>query len=57
MPHLIVIGAVVAGGVLAWKAVKREMARVERKLETARQRPTATLRHDPATGRYRLPDQ
>jgi hypothetical protein len=54
MPHIIVIGAVIVGGWLAWKALRREMARVDRELETVRKRPTETLVEDPKTGKYRL---
>jgi len=31
MPRLIIIGVVLIGGWIAWKALKREMARVGRK--------------------------
>jgi len=54
MPQLIIIGAVLAGGGMAWKAVKREMARVGRELDRARGRPTETLMQDPKTGKYRV---
>jgi hypothetical protein len=53
MPQLIIVAALVAGGWIAWKAVKREMARVGRDLDRARGRPTETLTQDPKTGRYR----
>ena len=33
MPQLIIIGAVLVGGWYAWKALKREMARVDREVE------------------------
>ena len=54
MPQLIIIGAVLAGGWIAWKAVKREMARVGRELDRARGRPTETLMQDPKTGKYKV---
>ena len=54
MPQLIVIGVLVAGGWIAWKAVKREMARVGRELDRARGRPSETLTQDPQTGKYRV---
>ena len=38
----------------AWKALKREMARVDREVEAVRKRPGETLERDPETGRYRL---
>ena len=57
MPQLLIVGAVLIGGWYAWKALKREMARVERELEAVRSRPTDTLERDPETGRYRLKDK
>ena len=57
MPQLILIGAVLVGGWLAWKAVKREMARVGRELDRTRDRPTATLTQDPKTGKYKVKDK
>jgi hypothetical protein len=57
MPQLIIIGAVLAGGWLAWKAVKREMARIDRELQTVRKRPTETLTQDPKTGKYKVGDK
>lgn len=57
MPQVIIIGAVVIGGWLAWKALKREMARVDRELQTVRKRPSETLVQDPKTGKYRLRDK
>ncbi len=57
MPQLIIIGAVLVGGWLAWKALKREMARVDRELEAVRKRPTKTLEQDPNTGRYKVKDK
>ena len=43
MPQLIIIGAVLVGGWYAWKALKREMARVDREVEAVRKRPSETL--------------
>jgi hypothetical protein len=57
MPRLIIIGAVLIGGWIAWRAVKREMARVRRELTRARGQPTDTLTQDPKTGKYRLKDR
>lgn len=57
MPQILIIGAVLVGGWLAWKALKREMARVDRELEAVRQRPTETLTKDPTTGRYRIKER
>lgn len=57
MPQFLIIGAVVAGGLYAWKALKREMARVDRELEAVRNKPAETLEHDPQTGRYKLKDK
>ena len=57
MPQLIIIGVVLVGGWLAWKALKREMARVDNELEAVRKRPTETLVEDPKTGKYRLKDK
>jgi hypothetical protein len=54
MPQIIILAAIVVGGWYAWKFVKREMARVDRELEAARNRPTETLKRDPETGRYRI---
>jgi hypothetical protein len=54
MPQLIIVAALIAGGWIAWKAVKREMARVGREIDKARGRPTETLEQDPATGRYKV---
>ncbi len=56
MPQLMIIGGLLVGGWLAWKAVKREMARVGRELNRARGRPTETLTQDPKTGKYRPKD-
>ena len=57
MPQLIIIGAVLVGGWLAWKALKREMARVDRELQAVRERPTETLIEDPKTGKYKVKDK
>jgi hypothetical protein len=54
MPQLIIIGIVIAGGWMVWKAAKREVARVGRELDRARSRPTETLTQDPKTGKYRV---
>ena len=56
MPQMLVIGAVIAGGWYAWKALKREMGRVAREMEAVRKAPQETLERDPATGRYRVKD-
>jgi hypothetical protein len=56
MPQLLIVGAAVFGGWYAWKAFKREMARVEREVEAVRTKPSETLERDPATGRYKLKD-
>jgi hypothetical protein len=56
MPQLLIVGAAVFGGWYAWKALKREMARVEREVEAVRTKPSETLEHDPETGRYKLKD-
>ena len=57
MPQLIIIGAVLVGGWYAWKALKREMARVDREVEAVRKRPSETLTQDPKTGKYRVKDK
>jgi len=57
MPQLLIFGAVVVGGWYAWKALKREMARVDREVEAVRKQPTQTLERDPDTGRYRPSDK
>lgn len=57
MPQLIIIGAVLVGGWLAWKAVKREMARVGREIDKVRGQPTETLTQDPKTGKYKVSDK
>lgn len=57
MPQLIVIGVVLVGGWYAWKAIRREMARIDRETEAARKPPSKTLERDPKTGRYKLKDE
>jgi hypothetical protein len=54
MPQLIILAALAVGAWIAWKAIKREMARVGREVEKARGRPTETLTQDPKTGRYKV---
>ncbi len=51
--QLLLLGAAVAGGWYAWKAIKREMARIDREVEAVRKLPSETLEQDPQTGRYR----
>jgi len=55
MVQLLIVGAVIVGGWYAWKALKREMARVDAEVEAVRKRPSETLERDPETGRYRPP--
>lgn len=57
MPQIIIVGAVLVGGWMAWKALKREMGRVDRELEAVRNRPTETLTRDPRTGRYKVKEK
>jgi hypothetical protein len=57
MPQLLIIGAALVGGWYAWKALKREMARVDREVEAVRKRPSETLERDAQTGRYKLRDK
>jgi hypothetical protein len=57
MPQFLIVGAVLIGGWYAWKVLKREMARVDREVESARGRPTETLERDPKTGRFRPKDK
>lgn len=57
MPQLLIAGAVLVAGWYAWKALKREMARVDREVEAVRKRPTQKLEQDPKTGRYRPTDE
>jgi hypothetical protein len=54
MPQLVILAALAVGGWIAWKVVKREMARVARELDSARGRPTDTLTRDPKTGKYKV---
>jgi hypothetical protein len=54
MPQLLLVGLAVAGGWYAWKAIKREMERIDREVEAVRNAPSETLERDPETGRYRL---
>ncbi|MDQ3557779.1 MAG: hypothetical protein M3453_01050 [Pseudomonadota bacterium] len=54
--QLLLIGAALAGGWYAWKALKREMARVDREVDAVRKAPSETLERDPETGRYKLKD-
>jgi hypothetical protein len=53
MMQLLVVGAVLIGGWYLWKALKREMARVDAEVEAVRKRPDETLERDPTTGRYK----
>jgi hypothetical protein len=57
MPQLLIVGAVIVGGWYAWKALKREMARVDRELDAVRTKPSETLERDAETGRYKLKDK
>lgn len=57
MPQLLIVGAALIGGWYAWKALKREMARVDREVEAVRSRPSETLERDEKTGRYTLKDK
>jgi len=57
MPQLLFIGAALAGGWYAWRTLKREMARIDREVESVRTKPAQTLEHDPETGRYKLKDK
>jgi hypothetical protein len=54
MPQLLIIAAVIVGGYFLWKVLKREMARVDREVESVRKRPKETLQRDEETGRYRV---
>lgn len=54
MPQLLIIGVALVGGWYAWKALKREMARIDREIEAVRKQPDETLEHDPQTGRYKV---
>ncbi len=57
MPHLLIVGAALVGGWYAWKALKREIARIDREVEAVRTRPSETLERDEATGRYTLKEK
>ncbi len=61
MPQLIFLGLLAVGGYFAWKAIKREMARVEKKIRKAKMdkagKPTETLEYDEETGTYRPKDK
>jgi hypothetical protein len=61
MPQLIFLGLIAVGGYFAWKAVKREMARVDKKVRKAKMdkagKPTETLEYDEETGTYRPKDE
>ena len=54
MAQLLIVGAALVGGWYAWKAIKREMARIDREVEAVRKEPEETLERDPETGRYKL---
>jgi len=57
MPLLFILAVLVLGW-FGWKALRREMARVDRQLKDARRIPPAeTLERDPASGRYRPKDE
>ena len=56
MPMVLVVLLVVFGGWYAWKAFKRESARVDRELKEARRPPSETLERDPKSGKYRPKD-
>jgi len=57
MPQLIFLGLVAAGGYYAWKALKKEMARVDVKVREAERVKAEDrgelLERDPETGHYR----
>ncbi len=57
MVQVLIVGAAVLGGWYAWKAIKREMARIDREVEAVRKEPEETLEHDPQTGRYKVKDK
>ena len=61
MPQLILLGLAVVGGYFAWKALKREMARVDEKVRKAKMerqgKPVETLEYDETTGTYRPKDE
>jgi hypothetical protein len=54
MVQVLIVGAALVGGWYAWKALKREMARIDREVEAVRKEPEETLERDPETGRYKL---
>ena len=56
MPQLLLVGLAMAGGWYAWKAIKREMVRIDREVEAVRKAPSETLERDPDTGRYKPKD-
>ncbi|WP_026381127.1 hypothetical protein [Afifella pfennigii] len=57
MPQLVFLGLLAVGGYVAWKALKKEMARVDNKVREAEKVRAEdrgeTLELDRATGRYR----
>ena len=57
MPQLLLLALVALGGYFVWKAVKREIGRVDRELNETRaekaKQQAKTLEQDPETGRYR----
>lgn len=57
MPPLILAGIAAAGGYLAWRRIKAEMARLEAEERASKGLTTRgeSLSRDPKTGRYRLP--
>ncbi len=57
MPQLVILGLLGYGGWFAWRALKREMKRVDREVEAVRKSPSETLERDPQTGRYKLKDK
>jgi len=61
MPQLIFLGLLAVGGYFAWKAIKREMARVDQKIRKAKMdkagKPTETLEYDEESGTYRPRDE
>lgn len=61
MVNVIAAAGLAIGGYLLIRAVRREMARVERRVSEAARRtggelPAKTLEQDPQTGRYRPKD-
>ena len=55
MPLLFILAVLVIAW-FGWKALRREMRRVDRNLKAARHRPAETLERDPVSGRYKLKD-